>query len=274
MNASKHDVALVTGAAAGIGAATVRALLAAGITTYASGRRLDALAPLAAEGARTVALDVTDEASRLAAVRRIENEAGALTILVNNAGYGEYGVVEELALDAIRAQFETNVFGLVRLTQLVLPMMRLRGGGTIVNLSSVAGEVTLPAGGAYHASKHALESFSDALRFEVAPFGIRVVVIQPGVIRTGFGSRAIASAALADAGDPAYAALRAGVRRVFGGGGGAEPDGVARLIVRAVRAQRPRARYRITPEAHLLPLLRTVLTDRAWDAALRTFIRA
>ena len=181
---------LVTGCSSGIGRAVVEHLLRGPRPVWATARQPDSLDQLATKGARVLALDVTDEASMVAAVRAVEAEHGAVGALVNNAGYGEYGPVEEVPLDAVRRQFETNVFGLLRLTQLVLPAMRAVGHGRIVNISSMGGRMTLPGGGVYHASKYAVEALSDALRFETRGFGIAVSVVAPGPVRTGFAEEA------------------------------------------------------------------------------------
>ena len=184
---------LITGCSSGIGRAAAISLHAAGLTVYATARQVDSLAGLARQGIRTLALDVTDEASMTAALAAIEDAAGPVGVLVNNAGYGLYGPVEQLPMDEIRRQFETNFFGLVRLTQLVLPGMRRRGRGRILNVSSMGGRITLPGGAFYHASKYALEGLSDALRMEVAQFGIDVVLIEPGPVKTPWNDVAAAS---------------------------------------------------------------------------------
>ena len=260
---------LVTGCSSGIGRATAERLAAAGWTVYASARSLEAVDDLA--GCRPVRLDVTDDESMQAAVERIEREEGAVGVLVNNAGYSQSGAVEGVPLDEARRQFETNVFGLMRLTQLVLPGMREQRWGRIVNVSSMGGELTFPGGGWYHASKHAIEALSDALRFEVAGFGIDVVVIQPGLIRTGFAEAAVGSM---EVGDGPYGRFDAAVGAATAGaydgafahrlGGG--PETVAKAIEQAVTAKRPRTRYRVTPSARLFITLRRVLGDRGWDA--------
>ena len=260
---------LVTGCSSGIGRASAERLAAAGWTVYASARRLETVAGLA--GCRPLELDVTDDVSMRAAVEQIERDEGAVGVLVNNAGYSQSGAVEGVSLDEARRQFETNVFGLARLTQLVLPGMRAQRWGRIVNVSSMGGELTFPGGGWYHASKHAVEALSDALRFEVAGFGIDVVVIQPGLIRTGFAEAAVGSI---DVGDGPYARFDAAVgaatagayHGAFGRRLGGGPDAVAKAVERAVTAKRPRTRYRVTPSARLFIALRRVLPDRGWDA--------
>jgi NAD(P)-dependent dehydrogenase (short-subunit alcohol dehydrogenase family) len=270
------DPVLVTGCSSGIGRATAQALVEAGHTVYATARRAATLEGLEAAGARTLALDVTDEDSMTAAVAAIEAEHGAVGTLVNNAGFGVYGPVEEVPMDDVRREFETNVFGLGRLTQLVLPAMRAAGRGRIVNMSSMGGRLVYPTGGWYHASKYAVEALSDALRVEVAPFGISVVLVEPGLIRTEFES--VASGGLAS-GHPAgpYAALRKHaddvMRRGYASPAGAEPKAVADVVRRAVEATRPRTRYVVTPAAKAQVQLRRFGGDRLWDAAMRRAYR-
>ena len=260
---------LVTGCSSGIGRATAERLARAGWTVYASARRLESVEGL--EGCRPLRLDVTDDDSMRAAVEAIEREHGAVGVLVSNAGYSQSGAVESVPIEAARRQLETNVLGLARLTQLVLPGMRRQGWGRIVNVSSMGGKLTFPGGGWYHASKHAVEALSDALRFELAGFGIDVVVIEPGLIRTGFADAAVGSIAV-DPDDPyarfnqavgaATAGAYDGLARVLGGG----PDTVARTIERALAARRPRSRYRVTASARIFLTVRKLVPDRAWDA--------
>jgi NAD(P)-dependent dehydrogenase (short-subunit alcohol dehydrogenase family) len=266
-------IALVTGASrGGIGQATAQALTTAGFLVYATARRPEARAALDAQGLRSLELDVTDERSMVAAVRQIEAEHGAVDVLVNNAGFAQLGPLEELSPELLRRQFETNVFGLVRMAQLVLPAMRIRGKGRIINISSMGGEFTTPLGGAYHASKYAVESLSDALRFEVAPFGIEVVVVQPAAVKTPFADGAAAQLQ-ADPGSP-YAAMLDSLgkrsREIYEQGRGVlTPEQVAAVIVRAAQAQRPKTRYKVGATAAVMPLLRRALPDRAWDALLK-----
>lgn len=262
---------LVTGCSSGIGRATALRLAARGLTVYASARRLDDVDGLA--GCIPLRLDVTDDASMREAVGRVEREHGAVSALVNNAGYSQSGAVESVSLADARRQLETNVLGLARLTQLVLPGMRAAGRGRIVNVSSMGGVLTFPGGGWYHASKHALEALSDALRFELRGFGIDVVVIQPGLIRTGFADAAVGSI---EHDDGPYARFNAEVGAVTAGAYesafakrlGGDADDVARAIERAVTARRPRTRSRVTPSAHFFIGLRRLLPDRAWDAVV------
>jgi NAD(P)-dependent dehydrogenase (short-subunit alcohol dehydrogenase family) len=270
---------LITGCSSGIGRATAEHLAARGRTVYATARRLESVADLEPLGCRTLALDVLDEGSMRAAVDAVEQEHGAVGTLINNAGYAVSGALESTAIDAIRREFETNVFGYIRMAQLVLPGMRKLGTGRIVNLSSVAGRVTMPGAGAYAASKYAIEAVSDALRFEVRGFGVKVILIEPGPIRTAFTDTANAAldSSGTDDGESPYAAYHAAVAKAdaetdesFLAG---KPEQVARVIERAITSARPRARYRVTPVARLLPALRGTLGDRGFDAFLRTQIK-
>ena len=266
---------LITGCSTGIGRATALLLAERGYPVYATARRLESIADLATRGCRTLQLDVCDETSMIAAVRTIEASEGGVGILVNNAGYGLEGAFETTSMPDVRRQFETNVFGLTRLTQLVLPGMRRQRWGRIVNVSSVGGKLTLPGGAFYHATKHAVEAISDALRFEVREFGIDVIVIEPGSIKTRFADTSTAS--IAQQGDGPYAAFNAEVaakiKDAFEGRLAAfagEPVDVARKIERAISAPKPRTRYPVTAAAHVLTRLRAMLPDRAFDAFLRT----
>src|SRR5579864_1599751 len=191
----RSEAVLITGCSTGIGHATALRLARGGWTVYATARRAETLAELAAAGCKTLALDVTDEASMRAAVDQVESDCGAVGVLVNNAGYSQSGAIETVPLADVRRQFETNVFGLVRLTQLALPKMRAQRWGKIVNLGSMGGRLSFPGGGHYHATKHALEAISDALRFELRGFGIDVILLEPGLITTEFGETATAGMA-------------------------------------------------------------------------------
>jgi NAD(P)-dependent dehydrogenase (short-subunit alcohol dehydrogenase family) len=280
--AEPSKAVLITGCSSGIGRATALRLAGGGWRVYATARRLESIAELGEAGCRTLALDVTDEDSMRAAVETVEQAEGAVGVLVNNAGYSQSGAIETVAMDAVRRQFETNVFGLVSLTQLVLPKMRAQRWGKIVNIGSMGGRLTFPGGGYYHASKHALEAISDALRFELRGFGIDVILLEPGLITTDFGEAATASmadvgAANADgAGEDPYARFNATVGAVTAGAYdgpmrylGAGPERVAKVIERAITRRRPPARITITPSAKLSIATRRLLSDRAWDAAMR-----
>jgi NAD(P)-dependent dehydrogenase (short-subunit alcohol dehydrogenase family) len=276
--AAPAKAVLVTGCSSGIGHATAQRLAERGWTVYATARRPESIADLEAAGCRTLALDVTDEASMAAAVAAVETEHGAVGVLINNAGYSQSGAIESVGIDEVRRQFETNVFGLVRLTQLVLPAMRAQRFGKVVNVSSMGANFTFPGGGFYHATKYALEAISDALRFEVKGFGIDVVVIQPGIIRTGFGDAAVASIDEGAESDGPYDTFNAQVATatsdVYEKGPlaklGGDPEDVAKTIERAISTRRPKIRYRVTPSAHMLVTQRALMTDGMWDAFLRT----
>jgi NAD(P)-dependent dehydrogenase (short-subunit alcohol dehydrogenase family) len=271
---------LITGCSTGIGRATARHLAERGWPVYATARRVEAVADLEAAGCRTLALDVTDEASMRSAVEQVERDHGAVGVLVNNAGYSQSGTIEEVDLDAVRRQFETNVFGAARLCQLVLPGMRRQRSGKIVNISSMGANFVFPGGGYYHATKSALDAISDALRFEVQGFGIDVVIIQPGLIMTEFGEAATSAmdAGTPGAADGPYARFNAELEKAtkaaYGQGPmaklGGPPEAVAKVIEKAITARRPRTRYLVTPSAHLLVNQRRLMPDRAWDAMLRT----
>jgi NAD(P)-dependent dehydrogenase (short-subunit alcohol dehydrogenase family) len=214
----------------------------------------------------------------VAALATIEAGSGAVAVLVNNAGYSQTGAVEAVPLERLRAQFETNVFGLVRLTQLVLPGMRRRGWGRIINLSSMGGKLVFPGGGAYHATKHALEAISDALRFEVKGFGIDVVIVEPGLIKSGFAEAAAASigegGAVAALYAPFHAAVATATKESYDVGPLSKltgvPDDVAAVIERAITVTKPKTRYTVSASATLLLTQRRLLSDRLWDAFLRT----
>jgi NAD(P)-dependent dehydrogenase (short-subunit alcohol dehydrogenase family) len=274
MNVSK--AVLITGCSSGIGWATAKYLSDGGWRVYATARNVEKIAPLEESGCRLLAIDVTDENSMATAVEEVEREEGAIGALVNNAGYSQSGAVEAVPMEKVRAQFETNVFGLVRMCQLVLPGMRRQGYGRIVNLSSMGGKLTFPGAGFYHASKYAVEAVSDALRYEVEGFGIKVSIIEPGLIRTGFADAAVGSMDNED--DGPYASFDEAVARAttdnYEQGPisrlAGEPEAVAQAIEQAISARSPRSRYAVTPSAHLLIGLRRLLPDGAWDATLRT----
>ena len=265
-------VALVTGASSGIGESTARRLHGLGYRVYAAARRIDRMADLAALGVVTVSTDVTDDAAMVSLVDRIVTETGRIDVLVNNAGYGSYGSLEEVPMSEGRRQVEVNVFALARLTQLVIPHMRDRRSGTIVNVSSMGGTFGEPLGTWYHATKFAVEGLSDSLRLELAPFGIDVVVIQPGAIRTEWGGIAAASA-LERSGDGPYSAQARRTAKVLGSGEGtgSSPDVVANAIARAVGARRPCARYAIGAGAKPMVLAAQLLPTRAMDLMVTGF---
>lgn len=263
--------ALITGASSGIGEATARKLRSLGYVVYAAARRVERMSELEVAGVRTIAMDVTDDESMRAAVDRILDETGRIDVLVNNAGYGSYGALEDIDIEEGRRQFDVNVFGAVRLAQLVLPHMRQRRSGTIVNISSMGGRIYTPLGGWYHGTKFALEALSDCLRMEVRPFGIDVVVVEPGSIATEWGSIA-ADNVLATSGEGPYSAQAAAVADLLRGEARSSrtspPTVVADAIAKAVSARKPKTRYVVGFAARPLITLRALLPDRAFDALI------
>lgn len=275
MGISKSRPVLITGCSTGIGRATAERLAADGWNVHATARRPGSIEDLAKRGCRTHALDVTDERSMEKAVADVE-EDGPIGALINNAGYSQSGAIETIPMESVRRQFETNVFGLMRMCQLVLPGMRGAGSGRIVNLSSMGGRLTFPGGGVYHATKHAVEALSDALRFEVREFGIDVVIIEPGLITTEFGETASASIGAVTEHGP-YAKFNADVGRVTANAYtgpmarfGAGPEAVAGKISKALTARRPGTRYKVTPSARVMIGTRRMVTDRMWDRLVRS----
>jgi NAD(P)-dependent dehydrogenase (short-subunit alcohol dehydrogenase family) len=264
-------VALVTGGSSGIGASTVTELLDAGLTVYTAARRVDRMQELAAQGAHVFAMDVTDDASMVAGVERIVAEQGRLDVLVNNAGYGSYGAVEDVPIEEARRQFEVNVFGLARLTQLVTPHMRERHDGRIVNVSSIGGKYYEPFGAWYHATKFAVEGFSDCLRVELRPFGIKVVIIEPGPILTEWNEIARDSL-LERSGSTAYGTWAKRAHRVLTEfdkpGRASTPEAVARKIRKAVTVKRPAARYPVGRGARVITSSRDHTPDLVFDQVI------
>jgi NAD(P)-dependent dehydrogenase (short-subunit alcohol dehydrogenase family) len=270
---------LITGCSSGIGEATARRLAKSGWTVYATARRPEAIEHLASEGCRTLELDVTSEDSMRTAVEEVERTEGAVGVLVNNAGYSQGGSIEQVPMEAIRRQFETNVFGLVALTQLVLGGMRDQRFGKVVNVGSMGGRLTFPGAGFYHATKHALEAISDAARFELRGFGVDVILVEPGLIKTEYAKAAVASyeATPEEEDDGPYSKLNRAVQVATVGayegalarlGGG--PEVVAKAIEKAISRRRAPSRVLVTPSARLALLQRRLLSDRAWDSVLRT----
>ena len=270
-------VALVTGASSGIGDATARRLAQLGYTVYAVARRADRMAALKERGIRTEPADVTDDATLVALVDKIISETGRIDVLVNNAGYGSYGALEDVPVAEARRQFDVNVFGLARLTQLVLPHMRAQRDGYIVNISSIGGKIWEPLGSWYHAAKFAVEGLSDSLRAEVAQFGIKVIVIEPGAIRTEWAAISADNLDAVSAGTPyrelarfVSGTLRATDKSRLTSG----PAVVADAIGKAVQNPRPRTRYAVGGGARSILFAQRVLTDRGFDRLIRTSYRA
>ncbi|MFO0613395.1 MAG: SDR family NAD(P)-dependent oxidoreductase [Polyangiaceae bacterium] len=277
--AGRARAVLVTGCGSGIGKATALRLAKTDWVVYATARKPSDLAELAAAGCKTLQLDVTKSASMRAAVEAIEAAHGSVSALVNNAGYSQSGAIEAVPMERVRAQFETNVFGLVELTQLVLPGMRRAGFGRVINMSSMGGKLVFPGGGFYHATKYAVEAISDALRFEVAAFGIGVVLIEPGLIKSGFSDAAIGGMGAQNPGsEEAYGEFHEAVARAtkesYEKGPLAKlagsPDDVAKVVEKALLAKKPKPRYTVSGSAKLLLTQRKLMGDRTWDWFLRS----
>jgi NAD(P)-dependent dehydrogenase (short-subunit alcohol dehydrogenase family) len=257
---------LITGASSGFGKRVAEKLLEEGYTVYAAARRVGSMADIEAKGAHVLRMDVTDEASVKAGVDRIIEEKGRIDVLFNNAGYGSYGTIECIPMGEIRHQYEVNVFGMAGLIKSVLPHMRKQRSGLIINTASMVGRLSMAGMGWYASTKHAIEGMSDALRMEVKPFGIDVVVIEPGAVKTEFDK--VAFATLDSLEQPEdYKALTAAIRRLFektyarcpG------PESTADAVVKAIKAKRPKIRYVTTTDARLLPGARRWLGDRLFD---------
>ena len=260
--------ALVTGASSGIGEETARTLHKLGYTVYAAARRTDRLEQLTPTGIHALTMDVTDDESMTSGIEQIIAETGRIDVLVNNAGYGSFGAIEDVPIDEARRQFEVNVFGLARLTQLVLPHMRAQRSGTIINISSIGGRFTTLLGGWYHASKHAVEALSDALRMETTPFGIDVVVIEPGLIRTewsGIAANHLEETAEGSAYASQIKAVANFMRSESTNKRQSPPSVIADTVEKIVTARKPRTRYVVGFAAKPLVTLRHILPDRAFD---------
>ena len=265
-------VILITGASSGIGFDAAQTLARQGDRVYAAARRMERMEPLKADGVLPLQLDVTDEASMQAAVRTILEAEGRIDVLVNNAGYGYFGAIENVPMEEARRQLEVNVFGLARLCQLVLPSMRTQGSGRIVNISSVAGKGVIYFGGWYHVSKYSIEALSDALRMEVKPFGIDVVLIEPGGVRTDWGLIAADHLAESSKGTPyEEEGVRESktLRKAYSIRLLSKPQVVTRAISKAINRRHPRARYRVGFGAGLLVFFHSLLPSRWWDSIMR-----
>ena len=262
---------LVTGASSGIGKVIARRMVAEGYRVYAAARRTERMEDLKEIGVRTLKMDITKEDEVTQVVERIAEESGGVDILVNNAGFGLYGAMEDTELNDARYQFEVNLFGLARLTQLVLPAMREKGWGKVVNISSMAGKVYMPLGSWYHATKHALEGWSDSLRLEVASFGIDVIVLEPGLIQTEFGD-VMVEPMLARSGASAYGdlakRLAEATKASYSDGSGSSPTVIADLVLKSVKARRPRTRYVAGRLAKPLIWVRRWFGDRIFDRVI------
>lgn len=266
---SQKKVILITGASSGIGLKAALDLAARGHIVYGGARRVDEMKPIVRAGGHALALDVTDETSMTDVITQIMDAEGRIDVLVNNAGYGLYGPVEEIPLSTARHQIEVNIFGLARMAQLVLPIMRQQKSGTIINMSSVGGAIYIPLGAWYHATKHAVEGFSDALRVETAQFGINVALICPGGIQTEFNS-VLRDSLSKYANSGPYAKLAQGIIKSTDIKG-SNPSVISNVIIKAVESDRPKTRYRAGKYSVILLILRRLLSDRMFDRVVMSF---
>ncbi len=261
-------VILITGASSGMGYQTARILAEQGHRVYGAARRVEKIEELAPYGVQALRLDITNEQSVTQVVQELIEREGRIDVLINNAGYGYFGAIEDVPISDAKHQFEVNIFGLARITQEVLPYMRAQKSGRIVNLASVAGHVTLAFGAWYNATKYALEAFSDALRMEVKPFGIDVVIIEPGAIRTDWGIIAadhLQEVSKGGAYEQDGSRVAEGLRRIYLSKIPTNPAVISRKIAKAAVCRCPRTRYRTGRGAKLMVFFHQILPTRLWD---------
>lgn len=268
----EKKIVLLTGASSGIGYDTAEALAQQGYVVYAAARRVERIEPLVTLGVKPLYMDVTNEQSIISAIHTIVEAEGQIDVLINNAGYGYFGAIENVSMSEAKRQLEVNVFGLARLCQLVLPYMREQKKGRIINVSSVAGKSVLYYGGWYHVSKYAVEALSDALRMEMLPFGVEVVLIEPGAIKTDWGiiaAQHLEESSNGTAYEPTAKQMAHNMHQVYTQWNISSPSVVRKAICRAVNAKRPKARYRIGRWSGLIVGLHALLPTRCWDAMMR-----
>ena len=265
-------VALITGASSGIGFDTAIELKKKGFIVYGAARRLDRLAKLKESGIKIIALDVTNEESMVQCVNEILDKEGRIDILINNAGYGSFGAIEDVSMEEAKRQMEVNIFGLARMTQLVTPSMRKNKFGKIVNISSMAGKVHTPFGGWYHATKFALEGLSDCLRMELEPFGIDVIIVEPGGIKTDWGiiaadhlKNSSENGAYANATNKAAKSMK----EMYSGSRLTESIVIAHTIVKSVTVKKPKTRYLVGYGAKPAVFIRRLISDRMFDKLIK-----
>lgn len=270
----QKKVALVTGASAGMGKDFVKVLLKEGMVVYAVARRIERMEDLKELGAIPLKMDITREEDILSVVAAIRAEHEGVDVLINNAGFGMYGSVEETTIDDARYQFDVNLFGLARLTQLLLPYMRKKKSGKIINISSVGGKIYSPMGAWYHATKHALEGWSDCLRLELDQFDIDVVIIEPGAITTEFGD-VLLEPMQKRSGNGPYANLVQGFKKAIdeAQGNGSSPHIISNLVLKAVRSRKPKTRYAGGKYAGQLLFIRKWFSDRCFDKAIMSMMK-
>lgn len=276
MNDRRKKTALVTGASSGMGKEIAKRLIKDGFQVFVAARHTDKMNDLVELGALALRMDISSETEIKATVDTLLREADGVDVLVNNAGFGLYGPVEEVGIDEARYQFEVNLFGAARLTQLLLPKMREKRSGTIINITSMGGKIYTLLGAWYHATKHALEGWSDCLRLELAPFGIKVVVVEPGLIETGFGD-VVANGLLKRSGSGPYAkvtqAVAKSTRDAYGQGRGTDPRVIADVVSKAVKDAKPRTRYVAGKYALPMIKIREWFGDRMFDRVIMSQMR-
>ena len=270
MTQKASRVILITGSNSGIGKATAEKAVKQGHIVYGGARQRENFPAIQEVGAHPVHIDVTDEQTMVAAVESIERRHGAVDVLVNNAGYGQMGPIEAITREQWLHQYNTNVFGLVRMAQLVIPGMRHQQSGRILNISSAGGEFTFPLAGAYHSTKYAVESINEAMRYELKPFGIHVITIQPGPVSTPLAHSA-ANSLHAEPDSPYWGMVQAFQRTAQNTMGYLTPERVADAILCAMTSRNPRPRYKIGMMANTMPLIRSFLPDRLWDRFVGLF---
>ena len=271
-----QKVALVTGASAGMGKDIALQLLKDGFVVYAAARRIEQMSDIAAQGGITLKMDITQEDDIVAVVQQIVQNHNGVDVLINNAGFGMYGAIEDTTISDARYQFEVNIFGLASLTQKILPYMRSKKAGTVINISSVGGKIYTPLGAWYHATKHALEGWSDCLRLEVSQFGINVVIIEPGIITTEFGD-VMSGPMLKRSGNTAYGSLAQKIAvataRNYAQGQGSPSTVISVLVSKILKTNGPKTRYSIGKLAKPVLFARWLFSDRFFDKIIMSQVK-
>lgn len=269
-------VILITGASSGMGKVTAQTLIKNGYVVYGAARRVENMRNLIDMGGHAIGMDITDDSQIEKAVARILSEQGQIDVLINNAGYAVYGAVEQVPIEDARRQFDVNLFGLATLTQKILPIMRKQKAGHIINITSIGGKVYTPLGAWYHATKHALEGWSDCLRVETAQFGVKVSIIEPGAIQTEFSDVMAGPMAELSKGGPYEAlarAIEAGNKKYYNGAPSNSPQVIADVILKAIKSANPKTRYAAGKMAKATLFMRRWMSDKAFDKALVSMLK-
>lgn len=272
----KNAVIIVTGASSGMGKVTAKRLIGEGHIVYGAARRLENMKDLEDIGGHAIRMDITDETEVSEAIDRVMREEGRIDVLVNNAGYAVYGAIEQVPIEDARRQFEVNLFGLASLTQKVLPIMREQRQGRIINISSVGGKIYSPLGAWYHATKHALEGWSDVLRIETSQFGIKVSIVEPGAIETEFTDVMNEPMLTLSKGGPyeqMSEAVVSGSAKYYDGSPSTQPDVIAKVISKAIRAKKPKTRYAAGKLSGQVLMARRWLSDKAFDRMIMGMVK-